>query len=93
MVRLVRRGWPLSCLALPVVVGSALANTPGRHGQPAQCACPADDGSQILALLAYPNGSQVTIGVELTGCQRVTNGDPVRIANGHLLTELAQLAR
>jgi len=58
---------------------------------PGAFACPADDGSQILALLAYPNAKHVTIAVELTGCQRVTNGDLVRIDSRHLLTELEQL--
>jgi hypothetical protein len=69
---------------------------------PGGFACPSDDGSQILAQLAYPNGKQVTIAFELTGCQGVSNGDLVRIANGygshprlgpHLLTELEQLAK
>jgi hypothetical protein len=32
-------------------------------------ACPADDGSQIVGLLAYPNGKRVTVTFELTGCQ------------------------
>jgi hypothetical protein len=63
---------------------------------------PADDGAQILALLAYPNRKRVTIAFELTGCRGVTNGDLVRLANGYgphpevgprLLTELKQLAR
>lgn len=69
---------------------------------PGAFACPADDGSQIVALLAYSNGRQVTIAAELTGCQGVTNGDVVRIANGYgdhprlgprLLTELKRLTR
>lgn len=44
--------------------------------------CPDDDGSQILALLAYPNRHVVTISVGLTGCRIVTNGSVVRTAVG-----------
>lgn len=44
--------------------------------------CPSDDGSLILALLAYPRRHSVVIEVDQTGCQGVTNGDVVRIANG-----------
>lgn len=67
---------------------------------PGVFACPADNGSQIVALLAYPNGNHVTIMFELTGCQTATNGDLVRVANGygthpglgpHLLSELERL--
>ncbi len=46
-------------------------------------ACPMDDGSQILALLRYPHGQSVTVAFDETGCNRVTNGDVVRIANGY----------
>jgi hypothetical protein len=45
-------------------------------------ACPADDGSQIVALLSYPNGHQVTISAGLTGCALVTNGSVHRSAAG-----------
>ncbi len=67
---------------------------------PGAFACPSDDGTQILALLAYPNGKQVTIAVSLTGCEGVTNGDVDRVANGYgshprvgpdLLSELERL--
>jgi hypothetical protein len=44
--------------------------------------CPVDDGSQILALLAYPHGHAVSISVGLRGCQSVTNGDLRRTASG-----------
>jgi hypothetical protein len=50
---------------------------------PGAFACPADDGSQIVGLLAYPNGKRVTVAFELTGCQGVRNGDVVRLANGY----------
>ncbi len=45
-------------------------------------ACPDDDGSQIAVILAYPDGHQVTITVELTGCNMVTNGSVKRAALG-----------
>jgi hypothetical protein len=63
-------------------------------------ACPNDDGSEILALFAYPNGGRVTVELDLTGCQGATNGDLVRIAAGfgtprefgpQLLAELERL--
>ncbi len=44
--------------------------------------CPQDDASQIIAMLGYPRGRTVTISVELTGCQLVTNGSVRRIAAG-----------
>jgi hypothetical protein len=44
--------------------------------------CPTSDGSQVLALLAYPNGHRVTISIATGGCGIVTNGNLVRtIAN------------
>jgi hypothetical protein len=52
---------------------------PSLHGA---VACPADDGSQILALLAYPYGHRVSISVGLTGCALVTNGSVHRTAAG-----------
>jgi hypothetical protein len=63
-------------------------------------ACPFDDGSQILALLAYPAGRQVSISVGLFGCALVTNGSVHRSAAGfgsppafgpQLVTQLEQL--
>jgi hypothetical protein len=44
--------------------------------------CPVDDGSEIIAALAYPHGRAVTISVGLRGCQRVTNGAIQRTASG-----------
>jgi hypothetical protein len=43
--------------------------------------CPNDDGSQILALLAYP-GRALTVSVDLAGCRLVTNGSVGRTAAG-----------
>lgn len=62
-------------------------------------ACPSDDGSQLLALLDYPHGQRVTVAVDETGCQVVTNGDVGRLADGYgntrvgprLLAELNKL--
>jgi len=56
-----------------------LDRLPSLHGA---VACPNDDGSQILALLAYPGGHQVSISVGLTGCALVTNGTVHRTAAG-----------
>jgi len=36
--------------------------------------CPADDGSQVLAIFGYPRRDPVTIRVKMRGCQVVTNG-------------------
>lgn len=40
--------------------------------------CPLDDGSEIVALIAYPNGRSLTITIRRTGCKHVTNGAMVR---------------
>lgn len=62
--------------------------------QPAIVNCPSDDGSQILALLAYPNGRRVAVSVGLTGCEIVTNGSVSRTAAGTpLVGRLKQVAR
>jgi hypothetical protein len=60
--------------------------------------CPADFGSGVDALLAYPAWRRVTIGVGLTGCNGATNGTLARWAlpgaNGkELLGELLRLTR
>jgi hypothetical protein len=49
---------------------------------PGPVACPGDDGSKIVAQLAYPNGRAVTISVGLQGCVMVTNGNVYRTAAG-----------
>jgi hypothetical protein len=65
-------------------------------------ACPMDDGSQIIALLAYPHAHAARISVGLTGCRTVTNGYVVRTASGfgdpsafgpRLVCELRRLTR
>jgi hypothetical protein len=45
-------------------------------------ACPNDNGSQIVVLLSYPDGRQVSISVGLTGCALVSNGSVHRSAAG-----------
>jgi hypothetical protein len=42
--------------------------------------CPADDGAQIDALLAYAGGNGVLVQIDLTGCTTVSNGSVVRWA-------------
>lgn len=49
---------------------------------PGGIACPSDDGSQIVALLAYPGGQLDRIAVHLAGCQEATNGSVFRLALG-----------
>jgi len=44
--------------------------------------CPADFGSRVDALLAYPAGARVIVGVGLSGCHLATNGNLVRLADG-----------
>lgn len=52
--------------ALPVIRGAV--------------ACSLDDGSEIVALLAYPSHHVVMISVGLRGCELVTNGSVYRTA-------------
>jgi hypothetical protein len=52
--------------------------------------CPSDDGSEVVALAAYRGGESVTVELDRTGCQRVTNGDLIRIASGYHDTPGAQ---
>ena len=54
-------------------------------------ACPSDDGSEILALLRYPQGREVTISVHLTGCTPATNGSVSRMATQGLIAQLERL--
>ncbi len=49
--------------------------------RPGAYACPDDDGSEIVALLAYPDGHEVTISASVTGCSVVSNGDVTRTAD------------
>ena len=58
-----------------------LDGLPSGPGGPV--ACPSDDGSQIVALVAYPNGREVRISVGLRGCELVSNGSVHRTASGY----------
>ena len=55
--------------------------------------CPLDNGSQVDVLAAYPSGRGVTVSYDSTGCNRVTNGDVVSIANGYHDATLATRLR
>jgi hypothetical protein len=55
--------------------------------------CPLDNGSQVDVLAAFPGGHRVTVSYDSTGCQRVTNGDVVKIANGYRDAALAARLR
>ena len=55
--------------------------------------CPLDNGAQIDVLAAYPGGRRVTVLYETTGCDRVSNGDVVRIASGYHAEALAARLR
>ena len=65
--------------------------------RPGVFACPDDDGSEIIALLAYPDGHEVTISASVTGCSVVSNGDVARSADygppgPHLMAQLERLS-
>jgi len=67
----------------PVLLGELTEQFNGLPAfPPGPVSCPIDDGSQILALLVYADGRNVTIASDLTGCQLVTNGDLIRTAAG-----------
>lgn len=78
---------PLALVRSRLITGQALVDQlvgeldrlPAARGA---VACPSDDGSQIVTLLAYGDGHRVTIRVGLSGCELVTNGTVHRIALG-----------
>lgn len=55
--------------------------------------CPLDNGAQVDVLAAFPGGRRVTVSYDSTGCNRVTNGDVVSIANGYKDEALAARLR
>jgi hypothetical protein len=55
--------------------------------------CPLDNGAQVDVLAAFPGGQRVTVSYDSTGCNRVTNGDIVSIANGYKDEALAARLR
>lgn len=61
--------------------------------RPGLFACPADDGSEVVAMFAYAPHDNVTVAFETSGCARVSNGDLVRSASAAqpLHTELSNL--
>jgi hypothetical protein len=55
--------------------------------------CPLDNGAQVDVLAAFPGAQRVTVSYDSTGCNRVTNGDVVSIANGYKDEALAARLR
>jgi hypothetical protein len=56
-----------------------LAALPPQHGT---VVCPADDGSQVVAILTYPQSRTLAVSVGLRGCETATNGTVSRTASG-----------
>jgi hypothetical protein len=56
-----------------------LAALPDQHGT---VVCPADDGSQVLVTLTYPQSRSLAVSVGLRGCETATNGTVSRTASG-----------
>ena len=54
-------------------------------------ACPNDDGRQVVAHFAYPDGHHLTVAVGLSGCRIATNGRLAGIATPALLRQLRRL--
>ena len=54
-------------------------------------ACPNDDGSQVVAHLAYPDGHRLTVAVGFSGCRLATNGRRAGVATDALLRQLRRL--
>jgi hypothetical protein len=84
----------------PSLIGTLVSELDRLPSAKGAFACPADDGSRILLLLAYPGDHAVTISVGLRGCHTVTNGSVYRSAAGigsppafgpQLVTELKRL--
>jgi hypothetical protein len=86
----------------PKQVATLIAEFDSLKQLPGTVSCPSDNGSQVLALIAYPHRHHVTISVGLSGCSLVRNGDITRTAAnfaGHnpqgprLAEQLKRLAR
>ena len=69
-------------LTTPSLVSTLVPEFDKLPSQRGAIACPFNDGSEIVALLAYPTAHAVTISVGLRGCENVTNGNLKRIALG-----------
>jgi hypothetical protein len=78
-VALLRRS-PL--LTTPSLIKRLLVRFDELPTPPLHVHCPMDNGSEIVALLSYPGGQQVTVTVRRTGCAETTNGNLVRSASG-----------
>ena len=54
-------------------------------------ACPNDDGSQVVAHFAYPDGHRLTVAIGFSGCRLATNGRRSGVATDALLRLLRRL--
>jgi hypothetical protein len=54
-------------------------------------ACPNDDGRQVVAHFAYPDGHRLTVAIGLSGCRFATNGRLTGVATHALLRQLRRL--
>jgi hypothetical protein len=55
--------------------------------------CPMDDGSEILAVFAYPSGAADPVTVSVNGCTTATNGHVTRMAGAAIVGRLEALVR
>jgi hypothetical protein len=76
-------------------IGAAFDSLPSPP--PGPSSCPSDSGAEIVVFFAYPDGQAVTVGVRLSGCLAVTNGNLIRTtiapSGSQLLSELKRLTR
>ena len=88
-------------LTSPIVIERLLNDFDMLPTPPRGVKCPEDNGSEIVASIAYANGKRVTVAVKLTGCALATNGNLLRSASGFatannagpdLVAELQRLA-
>jgi hypothetical protein len=54
-------------------------------------ACPNDDGRQVVAHFAYPDGHRLTVATGFSGCRLATNGRRAGVATDALLRQLRRL--
>lgn len=85
-------------LTSPSMVGRLLNDFDKLPTPPRAVKCPENNGSEIVALIAYAHGERVTVALQLSGCGRVTNGNLARSASAanstgpELVAELQRLA-
>ncbi len=70
------RRWAL--VTTPAMVSALAADLDALRPIKGAFSCPTSNGSQVLVLLAYPDGHRLTISVGTGGCGIVTNGRLVR---------------